>query len=81
MSVDPAAMTDDALLDYIEALTGTIKAGADALVERLNAYEEARRRVPPIPHKLIAARAHVSTSAIINALKDKHEREAKAAKR
>lgn len=80
--LDPSAMTDEGLLDYVEALSGVIRTSTasrdEALVARLAAYEEARRRTPPIQHKALAQRAQVSTSAIINALKDKAARDARS---
>lgn len=83
--LDLTTLDDEALLAYVESLSIVARTYGDtrdrALALRLDAYEEARRRTPPIQHKALAARADVSTSAIINALKDKHEREAKAAKR
>lgn len=87
MKVEPlsptqlAALSDDELLDFIEACTDTVESAPVAREARLLAWDEAREnRQPPIAFAKLADRSRMSTSGVINARRARMEKDHAAGK-
>lgn len=71
-----AAMSDDELVAYIEALTVDIDAAPIARPARVRAFKAARDRDPQIQVKVLAqAAGGMTTSGVINALRAAREKD------